>query len=89
VSWIVVPAYDLALCYYGGRSIKPLAYLLAGTCIGVGLHPIAGHVISEHCNMMNDGQETHSCYDALLNPLLYNFGYHVEHHDFPNIPWTR
>lgn len=34
-------------------------------------------------------QETHSCYDRWLNPLLFNFGYHVEHHDFNNIPWTR
>ena len=89
-SWIVVPAFDVAISYCGGAwSLKPLAFLLLGTYMGVGLHPIAGHVVSEHVMMANDGQETHSCYDALLNPLLYNFGYHVEHHDFPNIPWNR
>ncbi|KAL4853787.1 Sphingolipid delta(4)-desaturase DES1-like [Chlorella vulgaris] len=88
-SWLVVPAFDIALFYFSGMSVKPMAYLLLGLYFGVGLHPIAGHVISEHCMMMNDGQETHSCYDPLLNPLLYNFGYHVEHHDFLNIPWNR
>jgi len=89
ISWIVVPAYDVALCYYGGESIKPLAFLILSTYHGVGLHPIAGHCISEHVMLNGDGQETHSCYDPYLNPLLYNFGYHVEHHDFPNIPWNR
>ena len=89
VSWIVVPAFDVALCYFAGYSLKPLAFLLLGTYHGVGLHPIAGHCISEHVMLNGNGQETHSCYDPLLNPLLYNFGYHVEHHDFPNIPWNR
>ena len=88
-SWIVIPAFDVALSYYAGYSLKPVAFLIMGTYHGVGLHPIAGHVISEHVNLTNDGQETHSCYDPYLNPLLYNFGYHVEHHDFPNIPWRR
>ena len=56
MSWLVIPAYDVALCYFGGRSLQPLAYLLLGLYFGVGLHPIAGHVISEHCSMGNDGQ---------------------------------
>lgn len=89
LSWVVVPLYDAALCYCGGSSLKPLAFMLLSTYNGVGLHPIAGHVISEHVALGGDGQETHSCYDRYLNPLLYNFGYHVEHHDFPNIPWNR
>lgn len=88
VCWLVVPAYDIALCY-STWSVKPMAYMLLGLWFGVGLHPIAGHVISEHVMVSGDGQETHSCYDPLLNPLLYNFGYHVEHHDFTNIPWNR
>lgn len=95
LSWIVIPAYDIALCYFSGnpktllQSLKPLAFLVLSTYHGVGLHPIAGHCISEHVMLNGDGQETHSCYDPYLNPLLYNFGYHVEHHDFPNIPWNR
>ena len=40
--WVVVPIYDAALCYYGGGSLKPLAYILLGMYLGVGLHPIAG-----------------------------------------------
>lgn len=89
LSWIVVPAYNVAICYFAGGNLKPLAYMIMGLYWGVGLHPIAGHVISEHCMMGGDGQETHSCYDPILNWLVYNFGYHVEHHDFPNIPWNR
>lgn len=89
VSWIVIPIYDVVLCYYSGYSLKPFLFLVGSLYHGVGLHPIAGHCISEHVMLGADGQETHSCYDKWLNPLLLNFGYHVEHHDFPNIPWNR
>ena len=42
----VVLSFDAALLYTCG--IKSLAYLLAGTVMGGGLHPMAGHLISEH-----------------------------------------
>ncbi len=61
LCWLVVPAYDIALSYFGGFSLKPMVYLLLGLYNGVGLHPIAGHVISEHCMMANDGQVRRSC----------------------------
>lgn len=42
----VVLGFDAVLLYTCG--IKSLAYLLAGTVMGGGLHPMAGHLISEH-----------------------------------------
>ena len=43
------------------------------------------HSLIEHSS---DKQETVSYY-GILNYLMMNVGYHVEHHDFPNIPWIN
>jgi sphingolipid delta-4 desaturase len=85
VNIAVVLGFDAVLLYTCG--IKSLAYLLAGTVMGGGLHPMAGHLISEHYMFVKD-QETYSYYGA-MNKLTYNVGYHNEHHDFPQIPQTR
>ena len=47
---------------------------------------IRGQILSEHYG--EDSEPTRSTY-WWGNRIFYNAGYHVEHHSFPAIPWTK
>jgi len=82
---VVQLAFDALVWHFWG--IRALLYLPLGTILASGLHPVAGHYLSEHY-VFRDGQETYSYYGP-LNRVTFNVGYHNEHHDFPYIPGSR
>merc|ERR1711879_85918 len=77
-------SFDGLMCLWLGPGC--MLYLLLSTFLAGSIHPTAGHFIAEHYVMEGD-HETYSYYGP-LNWLAYNVGYHNEHHDFPNIPWS-
>lgn len=85
INTIIQVIFDGLVVYFFGW--KALAYLLIGSILAMGLHPVAGHFISEHY-MFAKGFETYSYYGP-LNWITFNVGYHNEHHDFPAVPGSR
>jgi len=85
VNMAIVFSWDAFIAYYFGY--KSLIYLVVGTLFGLGLNPVSAHIIAEHYEFIK-GQDTYSYYGP-FNFTGLNIGYHIEHHDFPNIPWRK
>lgn len=74
----------LTLYFFG---FSPIVYLFSSTIFGLGLHPLGARWIAEHF-VTKPGQETYSYYGP-MNLVMFNVGYHMEHHDFMTVPWSR
>ncbi|XP_074110383.1 delta4-sphingolipid-FADS-like protein ifc [Cotesia typhae] len=85
VNLVIQLIFDAIVWYFLGGKV--LVYLIMGGVMAMGLHPVAGHFISEHY-MYKKGYETYSYYGP-LNLITFNVGYHNEHHDFPAVPGSR
>lgn len=83
--------FTYAMYHFFG--INSVLYLLTGLLLS-GIHPTAGHFLAEHYPFENTLEkyqldapiETYSYY-GIFNYVLYNGGYHIEHHDFLKIPF--
>ena len=81
VAWQA--AFDVACVAVLGWPA--LRYLLVCVVLAGGAHPCAGHFLSEHRSPHAHAPLPSFSYYGPLNVTLY----HVEHHDFPRVPWTK
>jgi len=82
---LICVAFNVSLCYVTG--LKGFVYINLSSIFANGLHPLGMRQVQEHY-FVKIGQPTYSVYPPLAF-LTFNVGHHVEHHDFPNIPWSR
>jgi sphingolipid delta-4 desaturase len=85
LNTVLIIGVNIAIYFTMGPMA--LLYLGLSTLFGLGLHPLGGRWIQEHF-VTKEGQETYSYYGP-LNKLTFNIGYHNEHHDIMNIPWSN
>jgi sphingolipid delta-4 desaturase len=81
-NWVVQMSFNIAVVYY--LEYKAFGYLVLSTLFAIGLHPLGARWVAEHYSIA-PLQETYSYYGS-FNRLGLNIGYHVEHHDLPNVP---
>jgi sphingolipid delta-4 desaturase len=95
MNLLFILSTDALLAYVFGWRV--LFYYLLSLFFAAGINPFSGHFLSEHYlidaksrkdHPNPEAYETRSHYGP-LNLLAWNVGYHNEHHDFPNIPWSN
>ena len=78
-------AFITALFAAGG--LKAIGFCALSVIFAFGFHPLGGRMLQEHVTAPA-GQPSASYY-GWGNRLLFNAGYHVEHHDFMQVPWIH
>ena len=84
VNFAAIAIFDVAVWYFLGGNA--LLYFFLSFWFSVGLHPVGARWIQEHYAAWPD-QGTFDYYGP-MNIVALNIGYHNEHHDFQEIPWT-
>ncbi|RYZ68516.1 MAG: fatty acid desaturase [Proteobacteria bacterium] len=82
---VVQMLFNAAVVYFFGWAA--LIYLGISTWFSVGLHPLGGRWVQEHF-VFREGQETYSYYGP-ANRVMFDVGYHNEHHDLMTVPWNN
>jgi sphingolipid 4-desaturase/C4-monooxygenase len=77
--------FNTAVVMAGGW--QALVYCLLSNLFALGLHPLGARWVQEHF-VLEPGQDTYS-YNGPMNRLVFNAGYHVEHHDLMRVAWVH
>ncbi len=85
INFGIIAVFDAAMWWAFGPMA--VVYLFASFWFSVGLHPLGARWIQEHYAAWPD-QGTFDYYGP-LNTVALNIGYHNEHHDFPEMPWSN
>ncbi len=93
-NWVVCIGFGIVTFFLSRPSF---IFLMISTLQSQGLHPANTRQVQRHIYNGDDGMvdatfnhrpSTFSYYGP-VNLLTLNVGYHLEHHDFCSIPWTR
>lgn len=84
-NWVTSLGVSVTVWWLWGGGA--LAYLVVSSLLAFGPHTWGARRLSEHLPVVT-GQPTNSYYGP-LNWVSFNVGYHVEHHDFPDVAWTK
>src|SRR5690606_22378950 len=80
--------------WYKFTGVRGMIYML-GSVACLGMHPASGHFVSEHAMSASangdnaDADNITFSYYGWWNPIMFNVGYHREHHDVPKCPGSR
>ncbi len=86
INVAVIVVFDLVVLWAFGPNALLYLFLSFWFSVG-GLHPVSARWVQEHFGF-GPNQGTFDYYGP-LNKVALNIGYHNEHHDFHEIPWTR
>lgn len=68
-------------------GFSSILFMLIAFYISLTCSPYFARYITEH--YVRDIRQETSSYYGKLNPIICYFGLHVEHHDFPTMPWNN
>lgn len=85
VNTFVNVAFNVAV--YSLYGWEPIVFMFLAASFSNGLHPLGMRQVQEHY-LQRRNQPTYSVYSPWA-AFTFNIGAHVEHHDFPSVPWNR